>query len=126
MLFFYFILKLECRYSTKYLPYSLNVASKTIVLYLESFPIAFLWSISKNINTTYCKVIFILHQLNPGPVYEDISAQETEQDDLHYSRVHFSKNQTDPLYSTIQPHQPGEQDQVLYSVVNLRSNTTPE
>ncbi|CAK6977149.1 uncharacterized protein LOC127354553, partial [Scomber scombrus] len=67
-----------------------------------------------------------MENLNPGPVYEDISTQATEQADLHYSSIHFSKNQTDPLYSTVQPHQPGEQQHVLYSVVNLRSNTTPE
>ncbi|CAK6977130.1 carcinoembryonic antigen-related cell adhesion molecule 21-like, partial [Scomber scombrus] len=65
-------------------------------------------------------------ELNPGPVCEDISAQTTEQADLHYSRVHLSKDQTDALYSTVQPHQPGEQDQVLYSVVTLRSDTTPD
>ncbi|CAK6975064.1 uncharacterized protein LOC127354553 [Scomber scombrus] len=67
-----------------------------------------------------------MEQLNPGPVYEDISAQGTEQADLHYSSIHFSKDQTDRLYSTVQPHQPGEQQHNPYSVVNLRSNTTSE
>ncbi|XP_053181703.1 sialoadhesin-like [Scomber japonicus] len=67
-----------------------------------------------------------MEQLNPGPVYEDISAQATEQDDLYYSSINFSKDQTDPLYSTVQPHQPGEQQLDPYSVVNLRSNTSSE
>ncbi|XP_067441442.1 contactin-1-like isoform X1 [Thunnus thynnus] len=67
-----------------------------------------------------------MEQLNPGPVYEDISAQATEQDDLHYSSINFSKKQTDPLYTTVQPHQPQEQTHVLYAVVHFRSNTTPE
>ncbi|XP_053181738.1 carcinoembryonic antigen-related cell adhesion molecule 21-like [Scomber japonicus] len=65
-------------------------------------------------------------KLNPGPVCEDISAQATEQADVHYSSVHLLTDQTDALYTTEQPHQPGEQDQVLYSVVTLRPNTIPE
>ncbi|XP_044200760.1 uncharacterized protein LOC122976370 [Thunnus albacares] len=67
-----------------------------------------------------------MEQLNPGPVYEDMSPQKTEQDDLYYSRINFSKNQTDPLYTTVQPHQPQEQEHVPYAVVHFRSNTTPE
>ncbi|XP_037619613.1 sialoadhesin-like isoform X2 [Sebastes umbrosus] len=67
-----------------------------------------------------------LQQVNSGPVYDDISAQPTEQDDLHYSRVHFRQNQSDPLYSTVQTHPPQEQDLTPYAVVNFRPNTTPE
>ncbi|XP_070684171.1 cell adhesion molecule CEACAM21-like [Pempheris klunzingeri] len=47
-----------------------------------------------------------VEQLNPGPVYENLSAQPAEQEEHQYSRVHFSKTQTDPIYSTVQPHQP--------------------
>ncbi|XP_051240481.1 uncharacterized protein LOC127354553 [Dicentrarchus labrax] len=65
-----------------------------------------------------------LEQLNPGRVYDEISAQPTEQDDLHYSEVCFHQNHADPLYSTVQPHQP--QEEVPYAVVNIRPNTTPE
>ncbi|XP_074486919.1 uncharacterized protein LOC141765012 isoform X3 [Sebastes fasciatus] len=67
-----------------------------------------------------------MEQLNPGPVYDDISAQPTEQDDLHYSRVHFHQNQSDLLYSTVQTHPPQNQDLATYTVVKFRPNTTPE
>ncbi|XP_037619604.1 B-cell receptor CD22-like isoform X2 [Sebastes umbrosus] len=67
-----------------------------------------------------------MEQVNSGPVYDDISAQPTEQDDLHYSRVHFPQNQSDLLYSTVQTHPPQEQDLTSYAVVNFRPNTTPE
>ncbi|XP_074486924.1 B-cell receptor CD22-like isoform X1 [Sebastes fasciatus] len=67
-----------------------------------------------------------MEQVNPGPVYDEISAQPTEQDDLHYSRVHFRQNQSDLLYSTVQTHPPQEQDLTPYAVVNFRPNTTPE
>uniref|UniRef100_UPI0037E8431B low affinity immunoglobulin gamma Fc region receptor II-like n=1 Tax=Semicossyphus pulcher TaxID=241346 RepID=UPI0037E8431B len=63
-----------------------------------------------------------MEQLNPGSVYEEISAHPTEQDDLHYSTVHYSKNHTDPLYSTVQPHQTQDQEHVLYAAVNFRQN----
>ncbi|XP_078131266.1 uncharacterized protein LOC144533619 isoform X2 [Sander vitreus] len=49
-------------------------------------------------------------QLNPCPVYENILARPAEQEELHYSRVYFSKSQAEPLYSTIHPHQPNRQD----------------
>ncbi|XP_056228791.1 uncharacterized protein LOC130166951 [Seriola aureovittata] len=68
-------------------------------------------------------------QLNLGPVYEDTSAQPTEQDDLddlHYSRVHFSKTQTDPLYSSAQPPQPKKEDHAAYAVVNFRRKMSPK
>uniref|UniRef100_A0AAZ1X7I1 Ig-like domain-containing protein n=1 Tax=Oreochromis aureus TaxID=47969 RepID=A0AAZ1X7I1_OREAU len=42
-------------------------------------------------------------QMNPDLKYENISAQSAEQDDHHYSRLHFSDNHTADLYSTIEP-----------------------
>ncbi|XP_022078760.2 pregnancy-specific beta-1-glycoprotein 3-like [Acanthochromis polyacanthus] len=65
-------------------------------------------------------------QLNPGLLYENVSAQPAEQEDLHYSSVHFSKNPTGPLYATVQPHQPKEDEHVAYAVVNIRPKETPE
>ncbi|KAI3352539.1 hypothetical protein L3Q82_005478 [Scortum barcoo] len=62
-------------------------------------------------------------QLNLGPVYENIQLEK--EDELHYSRVHFSKTQTDALYSTVQPHQPRNHEDVAYAVVNFRRNMTP-
>ncbi len=50
-------------------------------------------------------------------VYEEILAPPTE-DDLHYSRVNFLQNDTDPFYSTVQPQQPQEQEPVVYAVVS--------
>ncbi|GAA6221687.1 uncharacterized protein LOC108887217 [Lates japonicus] len=41
-------------------------------------------------------------QLHSGPLYENISAQPTQQDDHHYGRLLFS-NHTEALYSTINP-----------------------
>ncbi|KAI3352536.1 hypothetical protein L3Q82_005484 [Scortum barcoo] len=42
-----------------------------------------------------------LEQRRPDLMYENISAQCTEQDDHHYSRLHFSDNHTHDLYSTL-------------------------
>ncbi|XP_078131284.1 sialoadhesin-like [Sander vitreus] len=67
-----------------------------------------------------------MEQINSGAVYDNISAPPPEQAGLHYSRVHFSKSQMDPLYSTVQPHQPREQEHVHYAVVDFRRNRTPE
>ncbi|XP_051240485.1 sialoadhesin-like isoform X3 [Dicentrarchus labrax] len=67
-----------------------------------------------------------MEQLNPGPLYVNISAPPAEQEELHYSRVHFSKTQTDPLYSTVQPRQPKEQEDVAYAAVIFRSNKTTD
>ncbi|KAF1394698.1 hypothetical protein PFLUV_G00003850 [Perca fluviatilis] len=53
-------------------------------------------------------------QLNPDPVYENILARPAEQEELHYSRVYFSRSQAEPLYSTVQPHQPNRQEHVAY------------
>ncbi|KAM8773598.1 uncharacterized protein AB9X84_017289 [Acanthopagrus schlegelii] len=66
-----------------------------------------------------------LEQLNPGPVYDEISAQPTEQDDLHYSSVLFHQKHTDPVYSTVQPHQAREQEHIPYAVVHFKSNKAP-
>ncbi|XP_049901266.1 uncharacterized protein LOC126390834 [Epinephelus moara] len=44
-----------------------------------------------------------MEKLNPGSMYENISGQSREQDDNPYSRLHFSKDHTDALYSTIEP-----------------------
>ncbi|XP_035856333.1 carcinoembryonic antigen-related cell adhesion molecule 21-like [Sander lucioperca] len=57
-------------------------------------------------------------QLNPDPVYENILARPGEQEEPHYSRVYFSKSQAEPLYSTIQPHQPNRQEHAAYVTVN--------
>ncbi|XP_038568746.1 uncharacterized protein LOC119898645 isoform X3 [Micropterus salmoides] len=67
-----------------------------------------------------------LEQINLGPMYDEISALPTEQDDLHYSTVHFGQNNTDTLYNTVQSHQPQEQEHIPYVVVNFRPNATPE
>ncbi|TDH15719.1 hypothetical protein EPR50_G00012300 [Perca flavescens] len=53
-------------------------------------------------------------QLNPDPVYENILAGPAEQEELHYSRVYFSKSQAEPLYSTIEPNQPNRQEHGAY------------
>ncbi|XP_042072839.1 uncharacterized protein LOC121811854 [Haplochromis burtoni] len=42
-------------------------------------------------------------QMNPDLMYENISTQSAEQDDHHYSRLHFNDNHTADLYSTINP-----------------------
>ncbi|XP_036965549.1 uncharacterized protein LOC119025724 [Acanthopagrus latus] len=66
-----------------------------------------------------------LEQLNPGPVYDEISAQPTEQDDHHYSSVLFHQKHTDPVCSTVQPHQAREQEHVAYAAVHFKSNKAP-
>ncbi|KAE8300499.1 hypothetical protein D5F01_LYC00640 [Larimichthys crocea] len=49
--------------------------------------------------------LIVFFWLNPDVMYENISAQSTEQDDHHYSRLHFSKNHKEDLYSTLQTAQ---------------------
>ncbi|XP_049427035.1 uncharacterized protein LOC125885504 [Epinephelus fuscoguttatus] len=66
-----------------------------------------------------------IEQINSGSLYDEISAQPTEQDELHYSRGHFSRNQTDPLYSTVQRRPPRQQEHVHYAVVNFRQSRIP-
>ncbi|XP_076585128.1 uncharacterized protein LOC143319796 [Chaetodon auriga] len=63
-----------------------------------------------------------LEQLNP----DEISAQPTEQEDLHYSTVHFPQKHTDSLDSTVQTQQPQQQEHVLYAAANFRADTAPE
>nr|XP_046228418.1 contactin-5-like [Scatophagus argus] len=65
-----------------------------------------------------------MEQINPGPLYENISAPRAEPEQLYYETVHFSKTQTDR--STVQPRQPQEQELVTYAVVNFGSSRTPE
>nr|XP_046228430.1 uncharacterized protein LOC124050196 [Scatophagus argus] len=65
-----------------------------------------------------------MEQINPGPLYENISAQPAEPEELYYETVHVSKTQTDR--STVQPRQPQEQELVTYAVVNFGSRGTLE
>ncbi|XP_025763479.1 B-cell receptor CD22 [Oreochromis niloticus] len=44
-----------------------------------------------------------VQQMNIDPMYVNISAQSADQDDHHYSRLHFSENHTADVYSTIEP-----------------------
>ncbi|KAG8014579.1 hypothetical protein GBF38_003121 [Nibea albiflora] len=64
----------------------------------------------------------VLDPLNPGPLYEDISAQPADQEELHYSSVNICKTQSNPIYSSVH----SQRKDVTYAVVNFRSNTTPE
>lgn len=56
--------------------------------------------------------------------------QSEEQDDVHYASVHFSKNQTDPIYSNIttagaQRHEDKEEDKyVEYAAVQFKSTAS--
>ncbi|XP_034446384.1 uncharacterized protein LOC117764569 [Hippoglossus hippoglossus] len=64
-------------------------------------------------------------KISPGHVYDDISAQPIEEDDILYSSVQFPNNR-DALYSQIQSHQPQEEEQSPYAVVSFIPETTPE
>ncbi|XP_047199274.1 uncharacterized protein LOC118125917 isoform X2 [Hippoglossus stenolepis] len=66
-----------------------------------------------------------LEEISPGQVYDDISAQPIEEDDILYSSVQLPNNR-DALYSQIQPHQPQEEEQSPYAVVSFTPKTTPE
>ncbi|XP_051802058.1 junctional adhesion molecule A-like isoform X3 [Acanthochromis polyacanthus] len=55
--------------------------------------------------------------------YSEILPQPAEEEH-YYSRVRFSQDQTNPLYSTVQPHQSQEQELTPYDVVEIRPNTT--
>ncbi|KAK2817378.1 hypothetical protein Q5P01_025569 [Channa striata] len=59
-------------------------------------------------------------QLNPDALYENIPPPPTERQDDYYSTVQFSKNQTVPLYSTVQPRRPKEHEHTAYAVVSFR------
>ncbi|XP_039469847.1 B-cell receptor CD22-like [Oreochromis aureus] len=63
-----------------------------------------------------------IEQLSPGPVYEDISAQPKEEDEVYYSRVYFKNNHVVPLYSTLQSVQHKEQEPVHYAAVSFSSD----
>ncbi|XP_047434031.1 uncharacterized protein LOC125003847 isoform X1 [Mugil cephalus] len=64
-----------------------------------------------------------LEQINCGD--DDSSAQPAEQE-LLYSRIHFSEDNTDPLYSLANPPQSQDQEMVPYAAVKFRSNSTSE
>ena len=62
--------------------------------------------------------------------------QSEERDELHYASIHFSTNQTDPVYSNIRPaglrkHEGQEEeeeehnDKVEYAAVKFNSASTP-
>ncbi|XP_047433383.1 uncharacterized protein LOC125003473 [Mugil cephalus] len=64
-----------------------------------------------------------LEQMNCGD--DDSSAQTAEQE-LLYSTIHFSEDNTDPIYSLVNPPQSQDQEMVPYAVVKFRSNSTSE
>ncbi|XP_049427034.1 sialoadhesin-like [Epinephelus fuscoguttatus] len=99
-----------------------------IVLLVTILLIVFLWIREKRTSgqSPETETMDNTEQRNLGHVYENISARPTEQEEFHYSRVHFSVTQPDTLYSTIQPHQPEQQEHVAYATVNCRPNMTPE
>ncbi|XP_035856823.1 B-cell receptor CD22-like isoform X2 [Sander lucioperca] len=64
----------------------------------------------------------------------DNREQSEERDELHYASIHFSKNQTDPVYSNIRPaglrkHEEQDEeeddDKVEYAAVKFNSASTP-
>ncbi|XP_069387102.1 B-cell receptor CD22-like [Paralichthys olivaceus] len=81
--------------------------------------IVFLWIRRKktSIQSPRTETSDNLEQMSSGHVYDDISAQPTEKEDILYSSIQFTNN-TDALYSELQPHQPTE-EQTPYAVVNI-------
>ncbi|XP_078138662.1 B-cell receptor CD22-like [Centroberyx gerrardi] len=68
-------------------------------------------------------------QLNQGHVCDTSAAAQTQptdrQDDLDYATVHFSKTQTDPLYSNFEPQRREEEEEtVQYAAVNFKRPQT--
>ncbi|XP_071397680.1 B-cell receptor CD22-like [Centroberyx affinis] len=68
-------------------------------------------------------------QLNPGHVCDTSAAAQTQpteqQDDLDYATVHFSKTQSDPLYSNFEPQRREEEEEtVQYAAVNFKRPQT--
>ncbi|XP_042072843.1 uncharacterized protein LOC102303970 isoform X3 [Haplochromis burtoni] len=63
-----------------------------------------------------------IEQLSPGPVYENVSTQPKQEDEVHYSRVHFRNKHVVPLYSTVQSHQPRQQECSHYAAVSISSD----
>ncbi|XP_027138150.1 uncharacterized protein LOC113746486 isoform X3 [Larimichthys crocea] len=82
-------------------------AGGVAVLLVITALIVFFWVRKKRSSSRSPTTETSLHveQLNPDVMYENISAQSTEQDDHHYSRLHFSKNHKEDLYSTLQTAQ---------------------
>ncbi|KAE8300500.1 hypothetical protein D5F01_LYC00641 [Larimichthys crocea] len=82
-------------------------AGGVVVLLVITALIVFFWVRKKRSSSRSPTTETSLHveQLNPDGMYENISAQSTEQDDHHYSRLHFSKNHKEDLYSTLQTAQ---------------------
>lgn len=66
------------------------------------------------------------HQLSPGPLYEDTSAQPKEEDEVQYSSVHFKNKHAVPLYCTVQSDQPREQEPVHYAAVSFRNKLSSD
>ncbi|XP_032399532.1 uncharacterized protein LOC116706697 [Etheostoma spectabile] len=88
-----------------------------------------------------CLSVFLLirkkrtskHLAKPGDG-SDNREQSEERDELHYASIHFSQNQTDPVYCNIRPaglrrheeqEEEDEDDRVEYSAVKFNSARTP-
>lgn len=78
----------------------------------------------KSLSELWC--IAFCSQLNPDPACEDVLAQPQVEDEVLYSKVHFFKNHTDPLFSTIETLQPREEQHADYTVVKYRNNTSSD
>ncbi|XP_039468883.1 B-cell receptor CD22-like [Oreochromis aureus] len=65
-------------------------------------------------------------KLNPDPACEDVLAQPQVEDEVLYSKVHFFKNHTDPLFSTIEPLQPRDEQHADYAAVKFRHKTSSD
>ncbi|XP_071397679.1 B-cell receptor CD22-like [Centroberyx affinis] len=69
-------------------------------------------------------------QLNPGHVCDTSAAAQTQpteqQDDLDYTTIHFSRTQSDPLYSNFRPQRREEEEEetVQYAAVNFKRPQT--
>ncbi|XP_039469137.1 uncharacterized protein LOC120440530 [Oreochromis aureus] len=64
--------------------------------------------------------------LNPDPACEDVLAQPQVEDEVHYSKVYIFKNHTDPLFSTIEPLQPRDEQHADYAAVKCRHKTSSD
>ncbi|XP_025763472.1 uncharacterized protein LOC109202519 [Oreochromis niloticus] len=65
-------------------------------------------------------------ELNPDPACEDVLAQPQVEDEVHYSKVYIFKNHTDPLFSTIEPLQPRDEQHADYAAVKCRYKTSSD
>uniref|UniRef100_A0A7N9AX31 Uncharacterized LOC113128677 n=1 Tax=Mastacembelus armatus TaxID=205130 RepID=A0A7N9AX31_9TELE len=104
------------------------VAGVVVVLLVLICITVFLWIRRKRTSSQSprTKTADKVEQLNHGPLYEEVSAQSADHSDLHYTKIHFVQDHNDALYSTVQPHQPQEQDYEPYAVVNIRPKITPD